>query len=65
MFSERWVDGVDWSGWRRGMGRVEMNFRDRSSKVSLREEKVLRKREESRMSSTVLSSTTGKSDAIS
>lgn len=65
MFSERWVGGVDWSGWSRGMGMVEMNFRDRSSKVSLREEKGLRKREESRMSSTVLSSTTGNSDAIS
>lgn len=36
------------------MGMVEMNFRNRSSKVSLREVKMLGKREESRMNSMVL-----------
>lgn len=56
---------MDWDGWRRAVGMVETNFRDKSSKVSLREVKVLGKRGESRMSPTVLFSTTGNSDAIS
>lgn len=55
---------LDWGGWRRAVGTVKTNFRDKSSKVSLWEVKVLGKREESRMSPTVLSSTTGNSDAI-